>query len=118
MKKDKDGKDTDKPVTVTDGGDLRHCPKHGETDFLLVGAVQVCRLLCLPVLQPRPSCYKHTQEEPLDYRGVYFCLGRGTLRQLMNKKFDLVTRKGVYPYEYMDSFDRFEEKELPTQVIH
>ena len=50
--------------------------------------------------------------------GVYFCLGRGTLRQLMNKKFDLVTRKGVYPYEYMDSFDRFEEKELPTQVIH
>ena len=36
----------------------------------------------------------------------------------MDKKFDLVTRKGVYPYEYMDSFDRFEEKELPTQVIH
>ena len=50
--------------------------------------------------------------------GVYFCLGRGSLKQLMDKKFDLVTRKGVYPYEYMDSFDRFEEKELPTQVIH
>ena len=42
MKKDKDGKDTDKPVTVTDGGDLRHRAKYGETDFLLLGAVQIC----------------------------------------------------------------------------
>ena len=24
-------------------------------------------------------------------------------------------RKGVYPYDYMDSFDRFEETELPSQ---
>ena len=61
MKTDKDGKDTDKPVTVTDGGDLRHCPKHGETDFLLLGAVQVCRLLCLPFLEPRPVGGKYTQ---------------------------------------------------------
>ena len=40
MRKDK--KDTDKPVTVTDGGDLSHRAKYGETDFLLLGAVQVC----------------------------------------------------------------------------
>ena len=27
----------------------------------------------------------------------------------------LVRRKGVYPYDYMDSFDRFEETALPSQ---
>ena len=31
---------------------------------------------------------------------------------------ELLMQKGVYPYEYMDSLDRFDEKELPTQVIH
>ena len=40
-------------------------------------------------------------------------------RRLLNDtKFHLVTQKGVYPYEYMDSLDRFDDKELPTQVIH
>ena len=29
--------------------------------------------------------------------------------------FDLIRRKGVYPYDYMDSFDRFEETELAPQ---
>ena len=31
---------------------------------------------------------------------------------------ELLMQKSVYPYEYMDSLDRFDEKELPTQVIH
>ena len=29
--------------------------------------------------------------------------------------FDLVRRKGVYPYDYMDSVERFDETELPSQ---
>ena len=29
--------------------------------------------------------------------------------------FQLVRRKGIYPYDYMDSFARFEKTELPTQ---
>ena len=29
--------------------------------------------------------------------------------------FGLIRRKGVYPYDYVDSFDRFNETELPTQ---
>ena len=29
-------------------------------------------------------------------------------------KFLLLLRKGVYPYEYMDSMSKFDEKELPT----
>ena len=36
--------------------------------------------------------------------------------QLCNKdlnKFALLLRKGVYPYEYMDSWKRFKEESLP-----
>ena len=29
--------------------------------------------------------------------------------------FGLIRRKGVYPYDYMDSFDRFVETKLPSQ---
>lgn len=29
------------------------------------------------------------------------------------EKIKLATQKGVYPYEYMDSFERFDEKQLP-----
>ena len=38
--------------------------------------------------------------------------------QLCNKdldKFALVLRKGVYPYEYMDSWKRFNETSLPSK---
>ena len=28
-------------------------------------------------------------------------------------QYDLLTRKGVYPYEYMNSWNRFEETQLP-----
>ena len=30
-------------------------------------------------------------------------------------QYDLLTRKGVYPYEYMDSWDKFEETQLPPK---
>ena len=32
-----------------------------------------------------------------------------------DKKLNLLKRKGVYPYDYMDSFDRFDENELPNK---
>ena len=38
--------------------------------------------------------------------------------QLCNKdlnKFALLLRKGVYPYEYMDSWERFKEESLPDK---
>ena len=37
-----------------------------------------------------------------------------TSKKFKNKKLDLMTKKGVYPYDYMDSFDKFNEK-LPTK---
>ena len=33
-----------------------------------------------------------------------------TSEQYKGKKLDLMVRKGVYPYDYMDSFDKFNEK--------
>ena len=32
-----------------------------------------------------------------------------------NDKFVLLPRKGLYPYEYMDSWERFNETELPDR---
>ena len=32
-----------------------------------------------------------------------------------DEQFRLIKRKGVYPYDYMDSFDRFSEKSLPKR---
>ena len=32
-----------------------------------------------------------------------------------DEKFCLMIRKGVYPYEYMDGWRRFEETTLPTK---
>ena len=29
--------------------------------------------------------------------------------------FDLIRRKGVYPYDHMDGIDRFDETKLPSQ---
>ena len=36
-----------------------------------------------------------------------------TSQKFKGKKLDLIVRKGVYPYDYMDSFDKFNET-LPT----
>ena len=38
-----------------------------------------------------------------------------TSEQFKNEKLNLMTRKGVYPYDYMDSFDKFNKTELPTK---
>ena len=38
-----------------------------------------------------------------------------TSQKFKNKELDLMVRKGVYPYDYMDSFDKFNETNLPTK---
>ena len=40
---------------------------------------------------------------------------RYLVESCITSHFDLVRRKGVYPDDYMNSFDRFEETELPPQ---
>ena len=38
-----------------------------------------------------------------------------TSKAFKGKRLDLMSQKGVYPYDYMDSFEKFNEKALPTK---
>ena len=38
-------------------------------------------------------------------------------QQQIEEDFALMTWKGVYPYEYMDSFERFHESQLPPKDV-
>ena len=38
-----------------------------------------------------------------------------TNKRFQKEKLNLMTRKGIYPYDYMDSFEKFNKTELPTK---
>ena len=38
-----------------------------------------------------------------------------TKQEFKKEQFNLMKQKGIYPYDYMDSFDRFNETKLPVQ---
>ena len=38
-----------------------------------------------------------------------------TSQVFKGKKLDLMSKKGVYPYDYVDSFEKFDQTELPTK---
>jgi len=38
-----------------------------------------------------------------------------TSKQFKNEKFNLMKKKGIYPYDFMDSFDKFHETQLPPK---
>ena len=38
-----------------------------------------------------------------------------TSKEFTGKKFSLMSQKGVYPYDFMDSFEKFNQMELPTK---
>ena len=57
----------------------------------------------------RKECKKPVNELIEKFPGIYqFCNGD------LNK-FVLLLRKGVYPYEYMDSWEKFDENTLPPK---
>ena len=110
----------DKPVTVTDGkisAIVQNMEKlisfsWGQFRFLDSYAFLNSSLDKLVQNTPKKDLRITRQQYP---NRCYLSQSR---RLLNDTKFHLVTQKGVYPYEYMDSLDRFDEKELPTQVIH
>ena len=105
MKKDKDGKDTDKPVTVTDGGisaivqNMEKLISFSWGQFRFVDSYAF-------LSSSLDRLVTNTPKEDLSI----------TRQRFPASQFDLVTRKGVYPYEYMTDFDRFDEMELPPKV--
>ena len=38
-----------------------------------------------------------------------------TEQEFKNEQFNLMKQKGIYPYDYMDSFEKFEQTKLPTK---
>ena len=38
-----------------------------------------------------------------------------TLEEFTGKRLNLMSRKGMYPYDYMDCFEKFDQTELPTK---
>ena len=38
-----------------------------------------------------------------------------TKQEFQNEQLNLMKQKGIYPYDYMDSFEKFNETELPTK---
>ena len=41
-----------------------------------------------------------------------------TSKQFKNEKFNLMTRKGIYPYDFMDSFEKVNEKLPPKEEFY
>ena len=39
-----------------------------------------------------------------------------TSKAFKGKRLDLMSQKGVYPYDYMDSFEKFNEKNYPLRI--
>ena len=104
MKKDKKGNDTETPLTVTDGeisAIVQNMEKlisftWGQFRFVDSYAFLSSSLDQLVRNSPDLSITQQSYPDPLH--------------------LNLMTRKGVYPYEHMDSFERFDEMELPAKV--
>ena len=104
MKKDKDGKDTNEPRTVTDGkvsGICQTMEKLISFSWVQFRFVDSYAFLSSSLGQ----LVANTPKTNLSITRSY----------IEQAKFNLITRKGVYPYEYMDSFERFEETQLPPK---
>ena len=54
-------------------------------------------------------------EEGFIYTREYFNRGSQVTRPNLNNQFQLMTKKGVYPYDYMDSFSKFNDTQLPKR---
>ena len=104
MKKDKDGKDTDKPVTVTDGSISAIVQNMEKLISFSWGQFRFVDSFAF-LSSSLGQLVTNTPKQNLSITRLYIkhCL------------FNLITRKGVFPYEYMDSFDRFEETQLPPK---
>lgn len=91
--------------TNAEGVKCERC--RGEMEFVEINADYIAKFECI-------NCY-YTAKRQLDeddlkkrFSNTYRYCGD-------DECFRLMLRKGVYPYEYMDSFDRFDKMELPTQ---
>ena len=103
MSKDSEGKE--KPTTVTDGKLSGICQNMEKLISFSWGQFRFVDSYAF-LSSSLDRLVGNTPKEDLSF----------TRQRFPASQFDLVTRKGVYPYEYMDSFERFDEMELPAKV--
>ena len=103
MKKDK--KDNETPVTVNDGKISGICQNMEKLISFSWGQFRFVDSYAF-LSSSLDRLVTNTPKEDLSI----------TRQRFPASQFDLVTRKGVYPYEYMTDFDRFDEMELPPKV--
>ena len=104
MKKDKDGKDTNEPRTVTDGMLSGICQNMEKLISFSWGQFRFVDSYAF-LSSSLGQLVANTPKANLSITRLY----------IEQAKFNLITRKGVFPYEYMDSFERFEETQLPPK---
>ena len=104
MKKEKDGKDTNEPRTVTNGKLSGICQNMEKLISFSWGRFRFVDSYAF-LSSSLGQLVANTPKANLSITRLY-------IKQAM---FNLITRKGVFPYEYMDSFERFEETQLPPK---
>ena len=104
MKTDKDGKDTNEPRTVTDGKLSGICQNMEKLISFSWGQFRFVDSFAF-LSSSLGRLVGNTPKANLNITRLY----------IEQEKFKLITRKGVFPYEYMDSFERFEETQLPPK---
>ena len=113
-KKDEDGKHTDEPRKVTDGGIsaiVQNMEKLISFSWGLFQFVDSYAFLSSSL----DRLVGNTPKENLRITKRDYPTWFSMARERQQERFDLVTRKRIYPYEYMDSFDRSDEEQLPPQ---
>ena len=105
----------DKPVTVTDGSisaivqNMEKLISFSWGQFRFVDSFAFLNSSLDKLVKNTPKKDLRITRQQYPNR----CYLSQSRRLLNDKKFDLVTRKGVYPYEYMNDFARFDETSLP-----
>ena len=118
MKKDKNGKDTNEPRKVTDGrisAIVQNMEKMiSFNDLLQLGQFRFLDSYAF-LSSSLDRLVGNTPKEDLRITTRDYPTRSSMARERQQERFELVTGKGIYPYEYMDSFDRFDEDQLPPQ---
>ena len=90
--------------TNTDG---LKCCEGEDLELIEIDREYIARFECV-------KCYKVNTRQ-LDRRELEKRFSNLRSRCLSDEHFRLFLRKGVYPYEYMNNFDRFEETTIPPK---
>lgn len=59
--------------------------------------------------------FNNNQKKAFPNLWRYFCKNWKEPKKIPDSAFNLLLRKGVYPYKWVDSFEKFNHRKLPTR---